>query len=910
MSEGRNLVVLADGTGNSAAKSFKTNVWRLYQALDLTDGSQLAVFGDGVGTSSIKPIQILGLALGVGVKRNVLNLYKFLCRNYNEGDRLWAFGFSRGAFTVRVLAGLIHHEGLVSFRSEEELSRNAIAAYRAYRTKAFATMLPWVRWGRVLRDLVIYYWNRMVGARTYQEIKEETFRRRRHIIGVHFIGVWDTVAAYGLPIDELTQAVDKWVWPMSFRDTSLLSNVDNARHALSLDDERRTFFPIPWNETDERKLRDEDPTIAPDRLLQVWFAGVHANVGGGYPDDALSHVPLCWMIEEAAKKGLRFEPGAVKSYAALSSPTGRIYDSRSGFGMFYRYQPRDAQMLMGAGNRPLVHYGVIARMARGNDGYAPISVPHDVDVLAPYGAPVKFDPSAAANRKSQLQSPSHDLAVLAGRDPDQQAKEMQALFSNIERLNETVGPDDRAPLVALVQDTVWWRRLLYFVSLGFALTAVAYPVLYDYLRLGGVTETVNLTTGGIVDWAAGLIKGFLPSFAAPWLAAVVKNPAAAAFVLTALGVSLGLSTFLQKRICDRVRAAWQVEAQADGMLLDRLKLTDQRAAAARAAVIFGLLFLAGMILGGNLLQPGFGVIVHWSFGLLAVASAGLFLWRVKHDAGTIDADRPGLLLSLARKLRTSPLAVQCYRWLSRKFAPAVFLAATVLVVASFTYRGVFDTMNAVGHYCRGTEQLAMTEKVGKSAKDFPTNSMCHATGLVLIQGGQYRIRLTMKEEWFDKGVRTDVAGFPTKEFLHYTATPMKRWWTKNWFLPVARIGRFGNYEYALEPSAPLPVIDYANQCPGKSSALSGLDAIRDTPNPISQEEKERRLKCETVEKKLHPSRTLISDIRAGASGELFIYVNDAVLLWPGYEKVFYDNNIGTATVEVERIRADAIISED
>ena len=140
--------MLADGTGNSASKPFKTNVWRLYQAISLTDGSQLAAFGDGVGTSSIKIVRVLGLALGVGVKRNVLNLYKFLCRNYQDGDLIWAFGFSRGAFTVRVLAGLIHSQGLVTSASEAELNRNALAAYRAYRKQAFATMIPWVVIGR------------------------------------------------------------------------------------------------------------------------------------------------------------------------------------------------------------------------------------------------------------------------------------------------------------------------------------------------------------------------------------------------------------------------------------------------------------------------------------------------------------------------------------------------------------------------------------------------------------------------------------------------------------------------------------------------------------------------------------------------------------------------------------------
>jgi hypothetical protein len=156
---GRNLIVLSDGTGNSAAKSAKTNVWRLYQALDLTDGRQVAVFGDGVGTSSVKVLRVLGLALGVGVKRNVLNLYKFLCRNYTADDHIWAFGFSRGAYTIRVLVGLVHDQGLVTFDTEAELERNAIAAYRAFRKKAFATRIPWVRAGRFLRDRLISLWN-------------------------------------------------------------------------------------------------------------------------------------------------------------------------------------------------------------------------------------------------------------------------------------------------------------------------------------------------------------------------------------------------------------------------------------------------------------------------------------------------------------------------------------------------------------------------------------------------------------------------------------------------------------------------------------------------------------------------------------------------------------------------------
>ena len=94
-SAGRNIILLSDGTGNSAGKLFKTNVWRVYDALDLSNASQIAAYDDGVGTSSIKPLAVFGGAVGWGLKRNVLSLYTFLCGNYQPGDRIYGFGFSR-----------------------------------------------------------------------------------------------------------------------------------------------------------------------------------------------------------------------------------------------------------------------------------------------------------------------------------------------------------------------------------------------------------------------------------------------------------------------------------------------------------------------------------------------------------------------------------------------------------------------------------------------------------------------------------------------------------------------------------------------------------------------------------------------------------------------------------------------
>jgi uncharacterized protein (DUF2235 family) len=109
----KTIFLLADGTGNAAASQFKTNVWRMYQAIDQTQGDQIAFYNDGVGTETFKPLRALGGAFGIGLARDVKELYQFLCRNYDPGDRIFLFGFSRGAFTVRILAGLILRCGVM-----------------------------------------------------------------------------------------------------------------------------------------------------------------------------------------------------------------------------------------------------------------------------------------------------------------------------------------------------------------------------------------------------------------------------------------------------------------------------------------------------------------------------------------------------------------------------------------------------------------------------------------------------------------------------------------------------------------------------------------------------------------------------------------------------------------------------
>jgi uncharacterized protein (DUF2235 family) len=139
------IVALSDGTGNSSAKVWRTNVWRTFEFLDLTSPEQAAMYDDGVGTSAFLPLALLGGAFGWGLKRNVIDLYKFVCRNYDRDlarpSKIYAFGFSRGAFTVRVLIAFILHQGLAPYHSEEDLHARARNAYRAFRAERFHSIL-------------------------------------------------------------------------------------------------------------------------------------------------------------------------------------------------------------------------------------------------------------------------------------------------------------------------------------------------------------------------------------------------------------------------------------------------------------------------------------------------------------------------------------------------------------------------------------------------------------------------------------------------------------------------------------------------------------------------------------------------------------------------------------------------
>ncbi len=276
----KNIVICLDGTGNLFGKE-NTNVVTLFRVLK-RNTTQVCYYDPGVGTlgdprytSSIanKLYKALGKAFGLGLIDNVIQAYHFLMENYQNGDRVYLFGFSRGAYTARVLAGLIHSVGLL-----ESGSSNLIPyALNLYRSKP-------------------------VDFEILAQFKA-TYGRNIHI---DFLGLWDSVSTFG------------WIYnPVFLPFTTNNPSVKVVRHALAIDEKRAFFQPMMWGKEHQDK----------QDIKEVWFAGVHSDVGGGYPEceSGLAKLSLQWMLREATAKGeappesllkypLRIEPKKVDRY--------------------------------------------------------------------------------------------------------------------------------------------------------------------------------------------------------------------------------------------------------------------------------------------------------------------------------------------------------------------------------------------------------------------------------------------------------------------------------------------------------------------------------------------------------------------------------------------------------------------
>ena len=308
----KNIVLCSDGTGNKGGSGSDTNVFKMYNAVqvnDLPDGqrAQVVFYDNGVGTSKLKLKKALGGGLGLGFRQNVRDLYEFLGRNYGPGDDIYLFGFSRGAATVRAFAGMLEHCGLVVKHRPGDVGDIDERTFQ-----------------ELVDDAMKYYVNR---ARTRKLGFDGGTK-----VTVEFIGVWDTVAALGAPQLPWLHWYLNLVRPHKFYDYEPATCVRSVYHAMAVDDERRTFWPLVWN---ERGFKGEGV------IEQVWFPGTHSNVGGGYPREELAQVTLDWMMqklqehwttlqEAGSTRGLSLKPSSKKEAREDANAFGKLYDSAAG----------------------------------------------------------------------------------------------------------------------------------------------------------------------------------------------------------------------------------------------------------------------------------------------------------------------------------------------------------------------------------------------------------------------------------------------------------------------------------------------------------------------------------------------------------------------------------------------------
>jgi uncharacterized protein (DUF2235 family) len=274
----KNIVICCDGTANEFAQD-RTNVVKLFYTLVHDPAQQVAYYHPGVGTMEPpgtltglgrSATKLMGLAFGFGLKADIRDAYVFLMKNFSEGDRVYLFGFSRGAYTVRAVTGLLHWYGLIR-KGNEPLVPYAIrmlAAINKTNEKRRETQ----------KELIDNYF------RLAREFKDHFCLQG---CNPHFVGVWDTVSSVG------------WIEnPLRLPGTANNPDIQIGRHAIAIDERRAFFRSNLW--------RPRMPGGGPKDLKQVWFPGVHCDVGGGYPEaqSGLSKIALEWMLNEARKAKL------------------------------------------------------------------------------------------------------------------------------------------------------------------------------------------------------------------------------------------------------------------------------------------------------------------------------------------------------------------------------------------------------------------------------------------------------------------------------------------------------------------------------------------------------------------------------------------------------------------------------
>lgn len=302
----KNIVICSDGTGNTFSKHV-SNITRLIKSLDLSEPlTQIVFYDQGIGSNPSlvkdvkaykaekgqcrKGLKILpkpkilktcllrpftrfaGLALGYGLRDNVKEMYKALagCYDGEKDEQVFLFGFSRGAFAVRVLAGLIYRCGLPLVKTANDEAR-----FEQCFSEAYEIYIPHKK----------------------DKSLSKKFREEYQVrdIEIQFLGIWDTVKSYG------------GIWPQSLPHLRHNPIVQKVHHALALDERRSWFIPTSWGGIDldnAEDIRKDDPRYVEQKVKEMWFSGCHSDVGGGDREAETAKVPFRWILREAFASGL------------------------------------------------------------------------------------------------------------------------------------------------------------------------------------------------------------------------------------------------------------------------------------------------------------------------------------------------------------------------------------------------------------------------------------------------------------------------------------------------------------------------------------------------------------------------------------------------------------------------------
>jgi uncharacterized protein (DUF2235 family) len=312
----KNIVILSDGTGQEGGKKYNTNIYKLFNMLEDRTSRQVVFYDPGLGTGWRK---ISGNVGGMGMSRNIRQCYTFIFEHFEAGDRIFLFGFSRGSATVRSLSSFIHDFGILP-KSRPELIKRAYKIYKK-------------------------------SNENKRKLRAEEFVGKHHTMWtrIKFLGCYDTVAALGLPFKTASAILDGIPgFRHKFHDFTLSESVENAYQAIAIDDERKTFHPILW----------DTETSNGQTIRQVWFAGMHTDVGGGYQKHNLSDIPLVWMTQMAVSKGLLIYPHHEVEIA--EDANGHMHNSRGSliaklYRRKVRFWPSNRE------DKPVVHQSVLER---------------------------------------------------------------------------------------------------------------------------------------------------------------------------------------------------------------------------------------------------------------------------------------------------------------------------------------------------------------------------------------------------------------------------------------------------------------------------------------------------------------------------------------------------------------------